>query len=235
MTFIRPSTGTLFLFEVILMGVSLAFFTGIWRVSRDRPGQLNFRLGATAVVVGAWLLVFSAVVGSGLIARPPYYGLMVLFATSNIVSVGLALGPPGRWLAAGLTPGVLVAFQAFRLPLDWVLHRWALGGTIPTTMTWTGSNWDVVTGVLALVIAPFATKLRGLAWAFNFIGLVLLINVMRVAVMSSPLPFAWGLESPLQLGLHLPYALIVPIAVGGALAGHIILFRNLLQPPKTAW
>jgi hypothetical protein len=34
---------------------------------------------------------------------------------------------------------------------------------------------------------------------------------------------------PLLLALHLPYAWIGPVCVGGALAGHIVLTRALLR------
>ena len=64
------------------------------------------------------------------------------------------------------------------------------------------------------------------------IGFALLANVARVVVMSSPLPFAWGVEPPLQLGMHLPYALIVPICVGGALAGHV---NYRTKQPREEW
>ena len=37
------------------------------------------------------------------------------------------------------------------------------------------------------------------------------------------------LEPPLLLALHLPYMLIGPVCVGGALLGHIVLTRRLLQ------
>jgi hypothetical protein len=44
-----------------------------------------------------------------------------------------------------------------------------------------------------------------------------------------PLPFAWGVQPPLQLVMYLPYALIGPVCVAGALAGHVILTRALLS------
>ena len=98
------------------------------------------------------------------------------------------------------------------------------------TMTWEGSNLDVITGVLALLCAPLAGRWRGAAWLANAVGLVLLVNVIRVVVLSSPLPFAWPDVSPrLQLGMYLPYALIAPVCVGGALAGHVVLTRALLR------
>ena len=56
--------------------------------------------------------------------------------------------------------------------------------------------------------------------------LILLINVMRVAVLSSPVPFGWNTQPPLLLlAFHLSYMLIAPVCVGGALFGHLELTR----------
>ena len=46
--------------------------------------------------------------------------------------------------------------------------------------------------------------------------------------MSSPVPFGWQVDPPLELILFLPYAFIVPICVGGAALGHTLLTRKLL-------
>jgi hypothetical protein len=124
----------------------------------------------------------------------------------------------------------LVGFHAFRVPLELVLHSWAKQGTVPQTMTWDGQNWDIISGAFAILVAPFAIRSRALAWAANLIGFALLLNVIRVAAMSSPLPIGWGQDPPLLLALHLPYALIAPVCVVGALAGHIVLTRALLRP-----
>ena len=114
-------------------------------------------------------------------------------------------------------------------PLELVLHAWSEQGTIPQTMTWTGANLDIVSGMISLALAPFATR-RSVAWTVNIIGFVLLMNVARVATMSSPLPFAWhDVQPKLTLIAHLPYALIGPVCVAGALAGHVILTRRLLS------
>ena len=67
-----------------------------------------------------------------------------------------------RWLArsrsarassSGLPIAALVGVQAFRLPLELVLARWKNQGVIPVQMTFEGHNFDIVTGVLALVTA----------------------------------------------------------------------------------
>lgn len=153
---------------------------------------------------------------------------MAFFAAVNLISLAAALSPFGRRFATTLPLAALVGFQSFRLPLELILHEWAQQGTIPVSMTWNGSNFDIVSGMVALAAAPFAGRHRVIAWIANLVGLALLLNVMRVAVLSSPLPFAWGVEPPLQLAAYLPYVLIAPVCVGGALFGHVVLTRALL-------
>lgn len=58
---------------------------------------------------------------------------------------------------------------------------------------------------------------------------MLLVNVMRVAVLSSPVSFGWPVEPRLDLIFYIPYALIIPVCIGGALIGHIALTRALLR------
>jgi hypothetical protein len=98
-------------------------------------------------------------------------------------------------------------------------------------MTWTGRNWDIASGVLALVAAPLCKRSMAWAWLANGVGLALLANVVRVVILSSPVPFGWPVSPKLELIYHVPYALIAPVCIGGALIGHIALTRALLAAP----
>lgn len=230
MAFLTPSAASTLAFEAILAAVAGAFLVG--HVAADRalgrgPAEAVRRLG----LVAAGLLAFvglAAFASLGLEAAP-MPRLVAWFLASNLAAAAAALSPLGRTYARGLPLGALVAFQAFRLPLELVLHAWVQQGSIPATMTWTGLNFDILGGAMALGLAPWCARWRGAAWVFNILGLGLLINVGRVAVMSSPLPFAWGVQPPLRLAFHLPYALIVPVCVAGALFGHLVLTRALLE------
>jgi hypothetical protein len=92
----------------------------------------------------------------------------------------------------------------------------------------------VIAGIAALLLCPFARH-RWVAWIANVVGIALLINVARVALVSTPLPFAWtDVDPPLQLAFHQPYMLIVPVCVGGALAGHVVMTRALLRQTRAA-
>lgn len=225
MDFHPASPGSVFAFVAIVAAVIATFF---WAIKRAYREDVRAMVYARVGVIG-WLGALGAVVASGRLAALPMHGLPFFFGSILVVSVGLGLSPVGARLAAGVPLAALVGFQAFRLPLELVLHEWAAQGTIPGTMTWTGQNWDIVSGIVALLAAPLAGRYPGAARIANIIGGALLLNVIRVAVMSSPLPFGWGQQPPLLLALHLPYALIGPVCVGGALFGHVVLTRRLWQ------
>lgn len=236
MTFTPAGPVSVFVFSCIVAFILAALIEGIRAASR-RLGVPGLRRAVlVGSLTGVWLLALSFVVASGLLAAKPMPRVPLFFAASNLAGLLLALSPAGGWLARGLPLWTLVAFQGFRLPLELVLHSWAEQGTIPATMTWEGSNFDVVTGLVALVAAAavrtlgtYDTRARIAAWTANLVGFVLLLNVGRVAMLSSPLPFAWPeVEPPLQLAMYLPYALIGPVCVAGALAGHVVLTRALL-------
>jgi len=232
MSFQPASAVSIIAFLAIVSAVISAFFLGVARSAhRDGVAPASRLLPAGGGLV-LWLGLIIGLVASGALAgvSPDNPApLLLFFGTINLVSVTAALSPLGRWFATGVPITALVGFQGFRLPLELVLHAWSEQGTIPRSMTWSGSNFDIFSGVVALVALPFAGRHRAVAWVANGIGLALLVNVIRAAVLSSPVPFGWGVEPPLQLALHLPYALIAPVCVGGALFGHIVLTRALLR------
>jgi hypothetical protein len=170
---------------------------------------------------------------SGALAVLPH-GLagMAYFVSCVGGAVVLAFSRLGRRMALGLPLYTLVGFQLFRLPLELVLHRWYMEGVLPVQMTYEGHNFDVITGLLALLVSPlvYLGKLgRRAVWGFNLIGTALLVNVASIAVRSSPVPLrTYMQEPPLLLALQAPYTWILPVCVGGALFGHLITFRRLL-------
>ena len=225
MTFIPASPATLAAFVVIVSAVIAAILAAIHHAWRgDRPARAT--IWAT-LFLGVWLAAQSALVASGRMTSMPMNGLPFFFGPIVLVCAGLGLSPVGRRLAETIPLAALVGFQAFRLPLELVLHDWVTQGVIPGSMTWTGQNWDIFSGLLALVAAPLAGRFRIAARIANIMGFALLLNVMRVALLSAPVPFGWNVQPTMLLAFHLPYALIGPVCVGGALFGHIVLTRRL--------
>lgn len=234
---VRPSLISMLAFVAIVMAVSLAFPAAVWSGTLKASGPEAARrsalwaCGGTLGVLGGSALL----AGSGaLLALPNGLAVMVYFVLSVAGAAVLALSPLGRRMALGLPLHTLVGFQLFRLPLELVLHRWYMEGVLPVQMTYEGDNFDVLTGLLALLMTPlvYLGKLgRRAVWAFNLIGAALLVNVATIAVRSSPVPLrTYMQEPPLLLALHAPYTWIVPVCVAGALFGHLIAFRRLLSP-----
>ena len=222
MSFHPASAGSLAVFVAIVVAVVVAF---LWAVHRSYRTGKAVALAGLALAV--WLGGLSALIASGRMTGLPLGGLPFFFAPILLIGLGAGLSPFGGKLAAGVPLVALVGFQAFRLPLELVLHSWAAQGVVPGTMTWTGQNWDIISGITALVCMPLAARHQIPARDANIVGLALLVNVMRVAILSSPVPFGWGQQPPLLLALHLPYAFIGPVCVGGALFGHVVLTRAL--------
>ena len=222
MDFHPASSGSLAAFTVIVVAVVTAF---LWAVHHSYRNGKAVAFAALALAV--WLGGLSLLVASGRMPGLPLSGLPFFFFPILVVCIGAGLSPFGARLATSVPLAALIGFQAFRLPLELVLHSWAAQGVIPGTMTWTGQNLDIISGVLALSSAPLANRFPLAARIANVFGFALLVNVMRVAVMSSPVPFGWGQQPSLLLAMHLPYAFIGPVCVGGALFGHVVLTRAL--------
>jgi hypothetical protein len=229
LTFTPASTPSLAAFLTIIYFIVGFFLEATWRAEKRLNGNPGKRVAQFSFLLGTLLGVMAFFVKSGLLASHPmpFLPVFLLFMLGSSLAFGFSKF--GGSIAFTTPIWILVAFQVFRLPLELVLHSWAEQGTIPQTMTWTGQNLDILSGLVALAAVGPAVKHRSAAWLANVVGILLLANVARVAVMSSPLPFAWGTSPPLLLAYYFPYALIVPICVGGALAGHVILTRALLR------
>jgi hypothetical protein len=163
-------------------------------------------------------------------AMPP--PMMLYLGITLIATVALAMSRVGGRFAAHLPIAAIVGVQVFRLPLELVLHRWYEEGVIPIQMTFMGSNFDIVSGILGGVVGWLAWKGKasvGLVWAYTLLGLMLLLVVMTIAVMSAPVPVRqfWN-EPAVQLPLHAPYSWIVSVCVAGALFWHLVALRWLL-------
>lgn len=214
-------------FWVLPLALVALLLAGASRVLDSRALR---RFGA---VLAGWLVVVGFVAGSGLLARfdarPPPFMFVLLGCVG--AAVGLARSKVGVALSR-LPLVVLVAFQGFRLPLEMLMHQAAREGTMPEQMTWTGLNWDVFTGISALLLAVLmrtghAGRKGVLLW--NVVGLGLLLNVVGVAVASTPLVHAFG-TAPARLNTfvaYLPYTSLPAVMVVLALAGHLIIFRAL--------
>src|SRR5262249_47364396 len=128
----------------------------------------------------------------------------------------------------------LIGFQAFRLPLELVMHRAVAAGIMPNVMSFTGYNFDIVTGATALPLALYAWRRplpRWLIMLWNATGQILLFVVAGVARAASPIFRAFGDEQLNVWVTQFPYVWIA-VMVAAALFGHVVTMRKLLAEAR---
>ena len=99
-------------------------------------------------------------------------------------------------------------------------------------MTYAGQNFDVLSGVFALVLAIAIARgrvARGWLWAWNLVSLGLLINIVQISIRSMPGPMRTFQNEPANtLIFGVPWIWLPTILVLSALAGHVLVARRLL-------
>jgi hypothetical protein len=221
---------------VILPAVLAALF--LWAVifSWRRSGAGDAATSRAALVAGlvtfGWMAITWTSARSGILRewdrRPPPFALLVL-GIAGLSSV-IAFGPVGRRLARFVPLWVLVAVQSFRLPLELAMHAMFERGIMPGIMSYSGRNFDIVTGASAVVVALLtAAGLGGrrLVMVWNVAGLLLLANVVTVAILATPAIRYFGDQQLNVWVTYPPFVWLPAVLVLAALAGHLVIFRAL--------
>jgi hypothetical protein len=143
-------------------------------------------------------------------------------------------------LADGLPLALLVGFQGFRIPVEIMLHRAAEQGVIGWQMSWSGLNFDVVSGIAGAGLGLWLWQRgedqrppRVLLWAYNLMGLGLLTTIVTIAVLSMPTPFRAFDGPPNTFVASVPFIWLPTVMVMAALLGHLLLFRRLSLRGRT--
>jgi hypothetical protein len=224
---------------VLVAGLFVAAVT--WSGPRAQPARSEGRQAFLALAgVLAWYGLAAGLALAGVLPRfdlrppPP-----MLFMVSVLgLGLGLGLSPLGRRLAATVPLWALVGAQAFRIPLELVMHHAARQGIMPVQLSYSGWNFDIAVGALAVPIGWMLARgrcPRWLVWAWNLLGFATLTMLAIIAIGSTPLVAAWGSE-PRHLNLwvlYFPYVWLPAGPVVFALAAHVVVARRLLGGPTS--
>ena len=155
--------------------------------------------------------------------------IVVLIALSV---VGVYFGsyfPAARKLIE--SPGLvwLIGLQVFRVAVEIFLDLGYRAGFVPVQMTLEGRNFDLVTGLTALPMAWLVAKQKAPRWliyAWNTMGLALLLNVMVIAALSMPTPLRHFHNEPANTFVtYFPYVWLPTYLVQVAWMSHLLIFR----------
>jgi hypothetical protein len=206
-------------------------------------GLVRARVGivATLAILLAYLAIPSALARLGMLSRydPLPAPALLLLLGLTLLTVAIVFSPLGARVAAGIALGAIVALQAFRIPVELLLHRLYLEGAVPIQMTYLGRNFDVISGITGLVLGLWLLRRRstprGVVLAWNLLGLALLVNIVAVAVLSTPVPFRRFTEGPPNLlPSTFPYIWLPSFLVQVALGSHLLVFRQLRGRPTNS-
>lgn len=172
--------------------------------------------------VVCWLVFVSIISITGLIndfSMPPKFLVILIVPMLSIYWWSrkswlheVLRNVPDQWL---------LYFQVFRIPVELLLWKLWMSGVVPIQMSFAGLNWDIFSGILGPVAAILITFLppwrKSVLISYNVIGLLLLLNIVVVAMLSTPTPFRYFMNEPanrivVQFPVVLLPAVLVPIA-----------------------
>lgn len=229
-------------FAAIAVALAVVLVLGVAAASRrlvDPPAVRRRLVQGTALAAVVWMALSWGLAARGVLrhwdAVPPPFG--VFLAAVALLGVVLACSGLGQRLAVGLPLAALVGVQVFRLPLELLMHRAAIDGIMPIQMSYSGRNYDILTGIGAglLGMALLGWRVpRWVVWVWNLTGLALLVNVVAVAVVSTPI-FRWFGGERLNIWVtYPPFVWLPAVMVLMAWAGHLVIARALLSTPGLA-
>ncbi len=165
-------------------------------------------------------------------AMPPRFFL--LLPTILIVLYFLMKTKHTELIVNNISIYVLIGIQSFRFFPEIFLDLSYREGLAPIQMTYHGRNLDILVAALALTILvlnkriPISPKKLGVI--FSFIGLGLLINILTIAILSTPTPIRYFMNEPANTFVtEAPYIWLPTVFVSLAFWGHFILIKKLLR------
>ena len=216
--------------------VAAAGFGRTGALPRRRPGggTASTRVLTALGVIALWLIPPALAARAGILDRydslpPPVFPMVAFYA---LATIALAFSPLGSRLIGALGMAGIIGLQGFRIAVEWVLHRLHLDGAIPVQMTYSGLNFDIVSGITGAALGLWMMSGGGVAkvvlFVWNVMGLALLVNIVTIAILSTPVPFRYFTNEPAnRLPGVFPFVWLPMFLVMVALLGHLLVFRML--------
>jgi hypothetical protein len=227
------------LFVVTVVGMLLVVLWGAARAARRvTPGAVR-GVRVAGLALAGWLALTVVLAARGFFldfrSLPPH--MLLGIGPPLLVILALAFSARTAPLLAALPKAWPVGAQAFRIVVEIVLWRLAAAGVAPEIMTFHGRNVDILVGLSAPLVAYYCFVRR--AWPervavwWNWAGIVILLNVVVHAQLSTPAPFrVLVTEPPTTFIGHVPYIWLPVFLVPLAWLLHLVSLRQLRGPGR---
>lgn len=151
-----------------------------------------------------------------------------------LISLGFLLASKGfSQLLRNIPAATMIRLQSFRFFVEVLLWMLFLGEVLPEQMTFEGRNFDILVGISAPIIATLLvtrriTKTGIVIW--NFLGLALLLNIVTIAILSTPSPLRVFMNEPANyIVARFPISWLPGLLVPLAYYLHAISLKQMLQ------
>jgi len=165
--------------------------------------------------------------------------MLVMIALVFVMAFAFGFSRFGRDGASNISLAALIGLQAFRLPLELIMHRAGTHGIMPQELSFSGYNFDIITGIWALILFVLLKYGRTIPprilWAWNIWGSLCLVVIAIIAITTTPVIRLFG-DDPTHLNtwvLYFPYVWLPVVLVTIAISSHIVIWRKLLSKPTT--
>jgi hypothetical protein len=224
---------------ICLITVSIGLAKVVGKLGWTKQRRLKVVL-VTGITVVSWVVVMAILSYRGFFSDfsklPPRPALALLIPLPVVLM--FSFSKTGSMLLASVPAQWLVFMQSFRILVEVLIWFAFLANKLPVQMSFEGRNFDALTGLLALPITVLLIRKkewsRTIIFAFNIVGLALLINVVVIGLLSMPTPIRYFMNEPssMQLG-QFPLILLPGFMVPLAYSLHVFSLRQLYLKTST--
>jgi len=157
-----------------------------------------------------------------LLIGPPLILIAILFITKS-----------GRKFLDTFQLKLLTYLHIIRIPVETTLFLLFLNNLLPELMTFEGRNPDILSGITAPIVAFIVFRKKPISKTFllvwNFVCLVLLLNIVGHAVLSTPTTFQkLAFDQPNVAILYFPFVWLPSFLVPLVLLSHLTSIRKII-------
>jgi hypothetical protein len=189
---------------ILLFGTSVLVFVlfalAIFKAFSDGGEKGKSQAIKTVLAYVGWMIFVSILGFSGLLSdftsMPPK--MMIFFVLNLTTAVAFAFSSAGTKIIQNIPIAAIVGFQSMRILVELGIWRANAQGLAPIQMTFEGYNFDIVTGILSLILIPVLLKnpSKKIVAVWSVVGVGLLITILTIAILSLPLPIRVFLNDP---------------------------------------
>ena len=209
---------------VIFYGLLLALLKKSLASTSFTESKKKKIFNGTLISLVAWAIVTAILSLAGILSDfstfPPK--LFITLIVPLVTIIWVVRTREVKEILLNTPPQSIIWIQSFRIVVEVLIWRLFVDNLAPIQMTFEGRNFDILSGLSAIVIAILVTKNKispTLVILWNFACLALLVNIVTVAILSMPTPFRVFMNEPVNtIVTRFPIvwlpALLVPLAYG---------------------